>query len=128
MLVDASLQFHIINGESINCDAEERFLNTIKCITKSTSSYHPGHVIGNCIRRHQTETRTQDTYHHENTESIKNEISDLCKVVDNFQYNSLFYYDHIKANPYDCQSHLERMSDFLTEHEGGWSKKNRIWY
>ena len=119
MLVHASLQFRIINGESINCEAEERFSNTIKCITKSTSSYHPGHVIGNCIVRHQTETRTQDTYHHENTESVKKEISDLSKLVDNFQYNSLFYYDHIKANPCDRQSHLERMSDFLTEHERG---------
>ena len=71
LLVHAPLQFQIINGESINCEGEERFFNTIKSITKSTSSYHPRHIIGNCIVRHKIKTRTQNTYRHENTEPIK---------------------------------------------------------
>ena len=47
------------------------FFNTIKCVTKSTSSHYPGHIIGNCIARHKIETRTQDTYYHENTKPLK---------------------------------------------------------
>ena len=43
--------------------------------------------------------------------------------MENFQYNSLFSYDHIKANPYDWQSHTERISDFVTEDKGLWWKK-----
>ena len=43
--------------------------------------------------------------------------------MENFQYSSLFSYDHIKANPYDWQSHTERISDFVTEDKGFWWKK-----
>ena len=67
LLVHAPLQFQIIDGESVKCVGEERFFITIKSITKSTSLYHPSHIIGICIVRHQIETRTQDTYHHERT-------------------------------------------------------------
>ena len=35
----------------------------------------------------------------------------------------MFSFDHIKANPYDWQSHLKRISDFLIEHERVWWKK-----
>ena len=66
LLLHAPLQFKIINGESINREGKEIFFNKIRSITKSTSLYHPGHIIENCIVRHQTEIRPQDTYHHEN--------------------------------------------------------------
>ena len=57
------MQYRLINGQSINCEGEERFFNTIKQITRTTISYRPGHIIGNVITRHQIESRCKDTYH-----------------------------------------------------------------
>ena len=71
LLVHAPLQFQIIYGDSVNNEGEERFFNTTKNITKSTSSHHLGHITGDCIVHHQIETQTQYTYHHENTAPIK---------------------------------------------------------
>ena len=56
----------------------------------------------------------------------RKEMSELNKLVENFQYRSLLSYDHIKANTYDRTSHVERISDYLTEHEGFCWKKIEI--
>ena len=56
LLVHSPIQYRLINGQSVNCEGEERFFNTIKQITRSTSSYKPGHIIGNIIIRHQIES------------------------------------------------------------------------
>ena len=60
--------------------------------------------------------------HHESTALIK-KMSDLNKLEKNFHYKALVFNDHIKASPYDRQSHLEKITDALIEHEGVWSKK-----
>ena len=55
LLVHAPMQYRLVSGESINCEGEERFFNTIKNITKNTTYYHPGHMIGNLIVRQHIE-------------------------------------------------------------------------
>ena len=49
LLVHSPLQYRLVSGKSINCEGEERFFNTIRGITNSTSNYKPGHIIGNVI-------------------------------------------------------------------------------
>ena len=43
LLVHSPIQYRLINGQSVNCEGEERFFNTIKQITRSTSSYNRKH-------------------------------------------------------------------------------------
>ena len=127
LLVHSPVQYRIINGKSINCEGEERFFNTIKQITHTTSSNRPGHIIGNLVVRHQIETRCKDTYQHTNErKQIDKDIRDLSLIIEKVQYNSLFTYEYIKNNVEDWQSHLERISDFLLEGEGIWWKKTKF--
>ena len=125
LLVHSPIQLRIINGQSINCEGEERFFNTIKQITATTSSYRPGHIIGNCIIRHQIESRCKESYQcTETSASVNKEIRNLNKVIEDYQYDTLVSYDYIKNNATDWQSHLERISDFLVLGEGIWWKKS----
>ena len=41
--------YRLINGETINCQDEERCFNLIKNITKDTSDTKPEHLIGNIL-------------------------------------------------------------------------------
>ena len=127
LLVHAPMQYRLINGQSINCEGEERFFNTIKQITRTTSSYRPGHIIGNVITRHQIESRCKDSYQF-NTQSnqINKEINELSNVIENFKYDTLITYDYIKNNVADWQSHLQRISDSLLVCEGIWWKKSEF--
>ena len=58
MLLYAMLH-RLINGKSCNVEEQERIFNTITNITKSTSSYHPSHIIGNIFIRLQAEKEMQ---------------------------------------------------------------------
>ena len=62
LCVHAPLQYRLVNGETINCEDEERCFNLIKNITKDTSNYKPGHVIGNLIVREVVESQCQEKY------------------------------------------------------------------
>ena len=57
LCVHAPSQYFLISGESINCKDEERCFNLIKNITKDTSNYKPGHLIGNLIVRQEIENQ-----------------------------------------------------------------------
>ena len=56
------LQYRLINGETINCEDEERCFNLMKNITKETSNNKPGHLIGNLIIRQEVEGQCRETY------------------------------------------------------------------
>ena len=127
LLIHSPTQLRIINGQSLNCEGEERFFNTIKSITNQTTSYHPGHIIGNCIVRHQIEQRTKDANQRLHYETpIQNEINKLSSLVTKRQYDTLVTYDHIKKHPGDWQAHLERIPDFLLAGEDFWWKKTEF--
>ena len=65
LLVHGPQQYRLISGESINVEAEERFFNLIKSITKRTTNNRPGHLIGNIIVRHEVESRSKQKYEHD---------------------------------------------------------------
>ena len=126
LLVHSPIQFRIINGRSINCEGEERFFNTIKNITCQTTSYKPGHIIGNCFIRHQVEERCKDKYTFgPKLTNDENEINSLNNLIKS-QYDTIFTYKFIEENPRDWQAHLERISDFLLEGEGVWWIKSQF--
>jgi hypothetical protein len=56
----AAMQNRIINGRSSNVEEQERVFNTIKNITKGTSSNHPNQLIGNILVRMQAEGKLKD--------------------------------------------------------------------
>ena len=127
LLVHAPLQYRLVSGESINCEAEERYFNSIKRITKGTSNNRPGHLIGNLIVRQQVESRCNDEYVFcAKSNTVVTDINMISKLLDDIQNNSLFTYDFIKNNAGNWQSHLERISDFLLLGEGVWWQKNEF--
>ena len=61
--------------------------------------------------------RSIHEHHHENIAPVQKETSNLNKIIENFQYNSLFSYAHIKTTSCEWQSYLEKILNFLTEHK-----------
>ena len=57
VMAHAPTQLRIISGQSINCEGEELFFNTIKSITDQTTSYRPGHIIGNYFVQQEIEDK-----------------------------------------------------------------------
>ena len=57
LLLHSTTQLRTINERSIYCENQEIFFNTLKAITQNTSSYKPGHIIGNCFIHKQIEHR-----------------------------------------------------------------------
>lgn len=127
LLVHAPMQYRMINGQSINCEAEERYFNAIKKISNNTTNFRPGKIIGNLIIRQQIEARVKNTYFTQSTKTtVNSEIDKLNKIIEKSQYNTFFTYEFIKNNPADWQAHLERISVFLVIGEGVWWKKTEF--
>ena len=120
-------QYRLISGESINCEDEERCFNLIKNITKDTSNYKPGHLIGNLIVRQEIESQCRERYDFDQKkDSTLRDINETGKKVKETRYNSLFTYDYIQNNSADWQAHLQRISDFLIFGENIWWKKTEF--
>ena len=83
LCVHAPLQYRLINGETINCEDEERCFNLIKNITKETSENKPGHLIGNLIIRQEVEGQRREKYEFDiKKESTLQYISEIGKKVE----------------------------------------------
>ena len=125
--VHGPLQYRLVNGETINCEDEERSFNLIKSITRGTSNYKPGHLIGNLVVRLEAESQSKKKYEFDTRkDSTLTAISDFGKKVEKIQYNSLFTYNYIQKNSADWQAHLQRISDFLIFGENIWWKKTEF--
>ena len=86
-------QYRLINGESLNVEAEERFFNLIKGITKTTTNNRPGHLIGNIIVRHEVESRAKQRYEHDSHKNKTfNDINIIGKSLYKTENNSCFSY------------------------------------
>ena len=122
LLVHAPLQFRLISGQSANVEDEERIFNTISN-SQSTTNNRPGHLIGNLVTRLQVETGCKERYeYNSNKDYTPNEIHELGVDLYSQEKNSLFTYDYIRENCSDWQSHLERISDFLSLGNVWWQK------
>ena len=127
LLVHGPQQYRLISGESLNVEAEERFFNLIKGITKTTTNNRPGHLIGNIVVRHEVETRSKQKYEHDPDQNKTfNDINFIGNSLYKNENNSCFSYRFIKENCVDWQAHLERISDFLIFGEGIWWTKTEL--
>ena len=80
-------------------------------------------MIGNLIVRREVKSRCQEKYEYEkNRDSTVREICALGTKLFKMQCNSIFRYNYIKDNCDDWQSHLQRISDFLSFGENSWWK------
>ena len=105
-------QYRIISGMSSNTESEERQFNFFKQITKSTSNHHPNHVILNAIKRLQVKEKVYEDSSISQQESKISKLS--AKVAE--QHNFYFFsFSYIEKNPWEYQSYLERIADFLLE-------------
>jgi hypothetical protein len=112
------MQHRLINGKACNVEEQERIFNTITNITKSTSSYHPSHIIGNIFIRLQAEKQMQAFQ----GSSYLNPETSVSKLADSLPPygNTIISGDLIKKHIRSWQSHLERISDFLLPGKGSW--------
>ena len=95
--VRAPRQYRQINGETSNCEHEERCFNLIKNITKDTSDNKPGHLIGNLIIMQEVESQCREKYEFDiKKDSTLRHISEIGKTLKQTQYNSVFTYDYIQ--------------------------------
>ena len=107
LITHSPFQYRLISGAAMNVEDEERIFNTIKSITNSTSSRHPGHIIGNAIIRMQVEKKMALHDDEVHINQMK-EVSRLYAIMDKFP-NSFFPYDVITLYSREWQAHLERI-------------------
>ena len=69
--------YRIVTLRSINTESQERFFGQAKMITKSTSSYHPDHIVENIMVRIQAEAKLTSGKAYIKEDS---EISQLAKI------------------------------------------------
>ena len=122
LIAHSPFQYRLISGAAINVEDKERVFNTIKSITNSTSSWHPGHVIGNAIIQMHVEKKMALHDDEVHVNQMK-EVSCLYAIMDKFP-NSFFPYDVITPYSREWQAHLERIPDFLLYGEDVWWKQD----
>ena len=109
LIAHSHLMLRLISGKSTNTEEEERTFNTLKSITASSSNHHPDHVILNSIIRLQCKQDFEDGYH-KKEQNIISKLSQSLKIQ-----NSEIPFWIIEQYPWEWQSHLERIPDYLLE-------------
>ena len=108
-----------MNGQSMNTEAEERRFNFFKTVTKMTSNHHLQQVILNCILCLQVK---ENVYKKKKVSPQESKISKLNKRIKEDIDCSFFWFNYIEYNPWEYQSHIERIADFLLEESDVWTE------
>ena len=125
LLVRAPRQYHLVSGEAINCEDEERVFKLIRNIVHCNSNNSQGHLIGNLIVRLEVESRCTERYEFDSSNnSTVSGIHNLGANLHADERNSLFTYEFIQENSADWRSHLEKVSDFLIFENKWWKKSD----
>ena len=116
----APIQNRLINGRSANTEEQERIFNAITNITRTTSSFHPDHIISNIMVRLQAE-KDFSMNHHDTScvEKQQARVSSLASSLPEFP-NTIIPRDMLVNHPSSWQAHLGRISDFLAVGKGVW--------
>ena len=80
--------------------------------TNQTSNHHSNNIIFNILIRHQAKNKI------DNFTSVERTTSDISNIHDSIKYtqkDSLIPFKLIENYPYEYQSHLERISDYLLD-------------
>ena len=114
----AAMQHRLICGKSCNVEEQERVFNTITNITKTTSSNHPSHIIGNVFIRLQAE-KQMDAFQ---STSVAKQQSSVSKLASSLQPcgNTIIPHKLIQKHQRSWQAHLEKVSDYLLIGKGAW--------
>ena len=120
----APIQNRLISGRSANTEEQERIFNAITNITRTTSSFHPDHVVSNILVRLQAEKDFSTNQHHASSvEKQQAHVSKLASSLPGFP-NTVIPKDILVNHPSSWQAHLERISDFLLVGKGFWWNKS----
>ena len=114
----AAMQHRLISGKSCNVEEQERVFSTITNITKSTSSYHPSHIIGNVFVRLQAEKQMQAFQ----SSCVSKQQASVSKLAASLRPygNTIIAHRIAEKHSRSWQAHLERISDFLLIGKGNW--------
>ena len=119
LISHAPLQLRIMSGKAMSAEDEERAFNSIKGITKSTSSNHPGHVIGNILIRLQAEEALRNFNKGGRCCEQQSKITRLSHGLTEFPDTLIPAYI-LQKYAKEWQAHLEKISDFLIPGAGVW--------
>ena len=126
-----AMQHRLINGKACNVEQQERISNTLTerhamlnnkngylILSKTTSSYHPSHIIGNIFIRLQAEKEMQAFQGAQDSrqEATVSKLATSLPAYGNTIIPKMLTEKHIRS----WQAHLERISDFLLAGEGIW--------
>ena len=118
LISHAPFQLRIMSGKAMSAEDEERAFNSIKGITKCTSSNHPGHVIGNVLIRLQAEESLRNLGEGCRSSEQQSKVTKLSQSL--VQFPDTLVPAYILNNyPREWQAHLE-ISDFLISGPGVW--------
>ncbi len=108
-----------ISGRSANTEEQERIFNTIKNITRTTSSFHPDHIISNILVQLQAEKDLAARHKASLVQKQQDYVSKLASSLPNLP-NTVIPREILVNHPSSWQAHLERISDFLLVCKGFW--------
>ena len=115
IIAEAPLLTRIVSLRTICTEEQERTCNTIKEITKATSSGHSDHIIPNSLLRMQAENVVREKP--VPTISSHSIIGKYAKTLPPSENTSFF---KTEVNCYEYQAHIERISDFLLPGKDVW--------
>ncbi|XP_065661972.1 uncharacterized protein LOC136084831 [Hydra vulgaris] len=109
-------QFRLFSGRSCNTEKEEAFFHPLKEFINLTSNHNPDNIILNNIIRIQSK---QILNNDENDFQIKeSELYHLYSSIKQSYKNHVIYFTMIEQYPWEYQSMLEKIADYLVE--GKW--------
>ena len=109
-MTHARKEYRIVSGRFVNSEREEALFTSMKNNTNKTSNHHANNVISNISIRHQTKNEVDNFTSVERKTSYMHDIYDSIK---NTQKDSLIPFELTEDYPYEYQSHLEGLSDYL---------------
>jgi hypothetical protein len=115
----APIQNRLISGRSANTEEQERIFNAITNITRTTSSFHPDHIISNILVRLQAEKDLAARHKASLVQKQQDHVSKLASSLPNLP-NTVIPREILVNHPSSWQAHLERISDFLLVGKGFW--------
>ena len=118
-MTHAREQYRIVSGRSANSEREEALFTSMKNNTNQTSNHHPNNIISNILIRHQAKNKIDNSTSVERKTSYIHNIYDSIK---NTQKNSVIPFKLIEDYPYEYQSHLEGISDYLLDQTKWWEE------
>ena len=119
LMTYAREQYRIVSGRSTNSEREEALFTSMKNSTNHTSNHHHNNIISNILIRHKGKNKI------DNFTSLKRKIFYIHDIYDNIkntQKYSLIPFKLIGDYPYEYQSHLEGISDYLLNQIKWWEE------